>query len=378
MRTMPASDVRLLEPDEFREAMELAELCFGRAPGNLERRMPHCFDEEHPERHAVVEVGGELVSHVVCVPATLRAGPARIDCVGIAGVATHPDHRGNGHMSALLEFWLERLDDRAIPIAELEGDRRRYGRFGWENAGREHRYRITERSFDGAGGDPEAVRPLEGTDLDSLMAVHETERYGVARDRRRYGQLLGQAGLETVVTEDGAFSYLSYRGNDLASVLEFGGTPSGIRDLVAATLERASKLEVYTHPRHPLDPVFRSVATDWSTIPHRKLNILDLAGLLAAYQPFLTERWARFRPVLDPTDSTVSLGIDGGQAVTLRFGETVTVERTDGTPDISLDRRRMVDFLFGSPHRYWPIDDSFPELEVVLPLEYYFWETETI
>lgn len=363
--------------------MTRTERCFGFERGGLERRMPHCFDESRPDRHAIIKRDGSVVSHVACIPATLQAGSATIECPGIAGVATDPNHRGNGYMKRLVEFWLERLDSRDVPLAELEGDRLRYGRLGWENAGREDRYRITDRSFTAEPGETTEVRNYRGSaDLGMVMEIHEGERYRVSRDRRRYERLLDQQDLETLVVAGDQPAYLSYRGTDPASVLEFGGSQEGVTTLLAAVLESAAALEVYTHPHHPLVPLFCDVAASWETIPHRKLNVLDLPRVVAAYEPLLADRWSTAVGDLGSVSGSVTLAIDGSsptEAVMITYEDTdIRIERTTRKADVSLDRLAMTRLLFGSPDACWPIKRSRPFLRVVLPLEYYFWQTETI
>ncbi|MFC7212655.1 GNAT family N-acetyltransferase [Saliphagus sp. GCM10025334] len=374
---------RLIRPGEFREAMALTERCFGFERGGLERRMPHCFDQTRPNRHAVVTFDGDVVSHVACVPAELRAGAATVECHGIAGVATDPDHRGNGYMTQLLEFWLDRLELQDVPLAELEGDRLGYGRFGWENAGREERYRITRRSFTTDPAGSADVRQYRSrTDLELIREIHDRERYRITRTDRRYERLLAQRDLETLVFDGDRPAYLAYRGTDPASVLEFGGSREGVTTLFGSVLETAAELEVFTHPHHPFVPSFCDLAIDWETRPHRKLNILDLPATLEAYEPLLAERWATVDDDFGCPSGAVTLAVEGLEttdAVTVAYDATgVHVEQTRREPDVVLDRRAMTRLLFGSPDACWPIRRSRPFLRAVLPLEYYFWQTETI
>lgn len=382
--TVAIDGPRLAHPEEFRETMTLTERCFGFERGGLERRMPHCFDASRPDRHAIVKRDGRVVSHVACIPAELRAGDAAVECHGIAGVATDPDHRGDGHMTRLLGFWLDRLDSRNVPLAELEGDRLGYGRFGWENAGREDRYRIDRRSFAAEPVEADGVRPYRTPmDLELIMEIHERERYRVTRDRRRYERLLDQRDLETLVVGGDRPAYLSYRGTDPASVLEFGGSREGVATLLAAVLESATELEVFTHPHHPLVSLLCDVAIDWETAPHRKLNVLDLPRTVEAYRPLLADRWSAVTDEFGAVSGSVTLAVGGSseptEAVTITYDESdVYVERTARDPDVALDRRTMTRLLFGPSDACWQIGRSRPFLRAVLPLEYYFWRTETI
>lgn len=384
---------RLVRSDEFREAMTLTERCFGFDAGGLESRMPHCFDESKPERHAIVKRDGAIVSHVACVPVELRAGDVRVECGGIAGVATDPDHRGDGHMTRLIEFWLERLDERNVPLAELEGDRVGYGRFGWENAGREWRYLITERSFALEPAGTDRVRQYRAPeDLDAIESIHEHERYRVSRDRRRYERLFDQRDLETLVFEGDRPAYLAYREDDPTAIIEFGGSREGVTALVTAVLAstESGELAVFTHPHHPLTALFREVAADWRIQPHRKLNVLDLPEILEAYEPLLADRWRSMvngggedrsgsvTVALDGTESAESVEASREPVTITTTGDALAVERTSRSPDVALDRRTMTHLLFGSPDACWSIKRSHPILRSVLPLEYYFWQTETI
>jgi predicted acetyltransferase len=139
-----ADSPRLACDDEFSEILELCDRCFRKERGGMAARVPFAYDPDCPEHHAVIRQDGRVVAHAAAVPQTLAVGGSEVACPGIGGIATDPRYRGNGHMSALLEFWLDELD---APLVELGGDRQRYGHFGWENGGREFRYRISHRSL---------------------------------------------------------------------------------------------------------------------------------------------------------------------------------------------------------------------------------------
>lgn len=377
---MTVEGPRTAVAEEFDDVVELVDRCFGFDDVSVTARMPHCFDAERTDRHAVVVVDGEIVSHVACTPVRLVAGPAEVECCGIAGVATDEDHRGNGYMDDLLAFWLERLAEREIPLAELEGDRIRYGRYGWENAGREYRYSITSRSLPDRPPDEGAIERYDGSarQLEEIERLHETERFRVRRDRRAYETVLEQAGLETVLRSGDEPAYACYRRRETAPVLEFGGTEPGVRSLLARVLDAPTveDLTVYAHPRHPSNGLFRRISADWSMIPHRKLNVLDLRATLEAFEPLVTERWRRARTRLE---GSVVLGIEDKPAAELSYDPSgVTVRSVDRDPDVSLTRLEAVRFLFGFPDQWREVRRRDPLLEAAFPLEYYFWETETI
>lgn len=380
---MTVDGPRLATPDEFGQIAALLNSCFGFEGTTPVERLPHCFDPNHIERHAVVVEDDTVVSHAVCVPVRLVAGSAAVNCAGIAGVATNEMYRGRGFMTDLLEFWLDRTDERNIPLVELEGDRTRYGRFGWENAGREYRYTVTRRSCDppaSTGSYSHDVYKGADDDIDLIRRLHETERFRVRRDRAMYRLLLGQHGLETLLrrADDGP-AYVSYRTREsTVSILEFGGTRTGIHALIDDVFRRQSpdELVLYSPVQHPHHDLFRDVASHWELIPHRKLNVRSLDVTMKAFIPLIRDRWEWFGT---GHTGTVSIGIEGGDAIELAYGDgTVECESSDGTPDVSLSRREMAGFLFGFPDQWRTITSLDPFLRTVLPLDYYFWETETI
>ena len=375
---------RLARDEEFSALVSLVDRCFGFVERSVVDRLPHCFDRSHVDRHAVVTVDDRVVSHAVCVPVQLIAGTARIDCCGIAGVATDPAHRGSGYMGALLEFWLDRIDDRGVPLAELEGDRVRYRRFGWENAGRERRYRVTTRSIAAsAGSEPtDEVRRFDGaaSDLELVREVHEQERFRVARDPPAYETLLAsRRELETFLVADPAPAYATVRPGRPPTVVEFGGSRTGVEAILSTLCwnGKSDELVLYTHPLHRLNGLFHAISADWRDEPHRKLNIRDLTATLDAFAPLLEERW-RLSGNTRTGELTIGL-TESTDAVALSYGpDGVAIERTAVDPAIHLDRSAMTELLFGLPGTTWPLERSDPFLTTTLPLDVYFWRTETI
>lgn len=95
LEIMSSADIgpRVIHSDEFEETMDLVNRCFEFESEELEARMPHCFDEAHPERHAIIERNGEIVSHVVYVPAEVWVNGARLSSRVTPGIGTSPSSR---------------------------------------------------------------------------------------------------------------------------------------------------------------------------------------------------------------------------------------------------------------------------------------------
>lgn len=372
-----ADGPRLARADEFPDLLELCDRCFRQERGGMAARVPFAYDADRPERHAIVRQDGRVVAHAAAVPQTLVVGGGEVACPGIGGVATDPRYRGNGYMTALLEFWLDELD---APLVELGGDRQRYGRFGWENGGREFRYRLTPRSLPESTLDV-GVRTYDGDDahLDTLRELHAAEPYRAKRSRERSAKVYGRRGTETLLVAGDDPAYLCFdRKSSEATVREFGGTAPGVEGLLGVVFDRFAPdaISVRTPPRHRLNPTFRRWSSYWQATPLRKLNVRDLSGTLSGFTAQMERRLAD----AGVEDGAITLGIVGErERARVRYdGETVTVERTDAEPTVAMDRRELVHLLFGFPDQMHEVRERHPLLRTVCPLTYYIWCSELV
>lgn len=374
-----AEGPRRARPEEFEELARTADWFFDFEAGGYRARWPQAFDDSEPLPHAIVRVDGEIVSHVAAIPQTLVVGETELECWGITGVGTLPPHRGNGHMGQLLSFWVEQMDAQDVPLSDLNGDRLRYNRYGWELAGREAFYRMSGRLFDGEPTVADAVRPYAGTAADRAFVreIHEREPLRIVRDEGDYVERFDKRGIETLLYDvDGERAYVCFeRENSSREVTEFGGDERGVETLLGHVLVAydTDTVVVRAHPEHESTRLFRTLADRWRIEPHRLLNVRDLRAVVAAFAPRLTDRW---RPRFG--EGTVTLGIEGGEAVALQYGpEGVTASPCKSDPDVELDRLAMTRLLFGAAADRPGVDaDSF--LAAALPLSFYLWRTDAV
>ncbi|MFC6763795.1 GNAT family N-acetyltransferase [Natrinema soli] len=375
---------RLATPDEFPELMALLDRYFSNERGGMAARLPFAYDRDHSDRHAIIVEDGRIVSHIAAIPQTLSIGTGTIECWGIGGVATDRRYRGNGYMSQLLEFWFDRMDERGVPLSDLSGNRQRYGHFGYELSGNEHRYVLDDRSFD---GEPIASESVVGYDtdeqLETLHGIHEAEPYRVVRDRTDARTVFGQRGLETLVYEDDGGdddpAYVSFtRESPKRTIEEFGGSEAGLEALLSHVLAvyDLTELTARVPPWHPLEPVFARHSRIWSAHPHRKLRICDLHGLLEAFRGQLEDRWIQSGRT---EQGSIEFGIVDGESVRVAYGPaSVSIEPETGAPDLELERTTLTSLLFGLPNRCEALRATDPFLETVLPLRFFVWATEHV
>lgn len=376
---------RLATSEEFPEVLDLVDRCFQRRDGGMADEWAHCYDETNPDQHAVIIRDGHVVANIGCLRQTLKVGENDLEAAGITAVVTDPRYRDNGYMARLLEFWLDRIDEWGIPFAELAGDRTRYGRFGWDNAGQDRRYKITERSLEEAPVREKHARRYDGSEetLTFIRELYASQQFRVVRDEERFRTHLGRGNLATVLyDEPGEESYLTFKRNQSdATITEVVGTDRGVRALLTYVFRvfgsKLESLQARVHPSDPLNPVFGSWSTSnhWRTFPHRKVNVRDLPGVLEAFGYQIARSWRRG----EGGDAKVTLKIEGDkEAAELAVSdECAVVRRVANSPNVELGRRAMVRLLFGYPETVTSYE-GHPVLEAVLPLEFYLPRTDQV
>lgn len=95
---------------------ELWQICFA----DTEEFISLFFNEVYQEENAVViEKDGKIVSALHLLPYTLNFYGEEVPIAYIYGVCTHPDERGKGLMSQLMQLAKEELKRRKTPAAAL-------------------------------------------------------------------------------------------------------------------------------------------------------------------------------------------------------------------------------------------------------------------
>ena len=143
--------VEQLTLNDFEEATDLLNYVFSQAHG------PHAFEELLPKLYRPIEERmrcnygirhrGMLVAIAGAYPLAWQVGAATLRVAGIAGVATHPRHRGKGLMRALVSHCVTEARAAGCHLSWLDGLRRRYRHFGYERCGTEIGLRLAARDF---------------------------------------------------------------------------------------------------------------------------------------------------------------------------------------------------------------------------------------
>ena len=359
---------RRARPEEFSEAMRFTDMVF--RPGQkgrriVQRQYPHAYREEagFVRRLLLLRHNGELVGCIGVHPMMLRLGAARLSAGGIGIVGAHPERRGEGIMTRLLDEAIRQMRSAGHAVSVLGGDRQRYARFGWENAGVRNVYELTARSLGKATG---ADRVLRLQDPDAAMCrrirrLSGGSAYGVERKLGDIRPLLVRNGKEAWICQEGRrFAYAVAGGagrtnRPYTAIHEFGGDAELILALFRRLMQRSARgvLSVVAGPNPEEQALLVPVSAGWSREIDGMTQILDVTRVVEQLRPELVRRATATR-VSGSFELHVNCTGGTWQQATLDLGGSRG--RAKVRPyHLRLDQLELVELLFGSI----PIEERF-------------------
>lgn len=378
--------------EEYDDLCRCIDECFPTetASGGMAARWPHCLQPtpEHTRQYLVLKDGGRIVACLSCIDQTFVVEGGSLRSGGIGQVSTLNAYRGGGLMTQLLEHAIRLMEEEGFAISDLGGDRVRYGRFGWEPAGRWWNYTLTRRSI-GAVPKPEGLRvsqvvPSEA-EMAAILRIHDAEPRHVARDARRNRYLLNRLGKEVWVARAGdelAGYMVTQKQSAAPSVYEFGGRREALHALAAEVVGAGDVAWSLSSPwANPANGLWMSLASGWRIAPIHQVRIVSLARTLKAFERQMSERALAGR---EWPERAVTLGIaETGERASLRFDRsTQRVQVASGSAlpaDVTLSRRDMVRLLFGPGTPSAAGFRGIPEhLSSLLPLDWAMWHNEMV
>jgi GNAT superfamily N-acetyltransferase len=272
----------------------------------LQRQYPHAYRDtpEYERRLLLVRDEGELVGCLAIHPMTIRVEEARLSTGGIGIVGTHPQRRGEGIMSAMLNDAIERMARAGYALSVLGGDRQRYGWFGWENGGAKNVFELTPRLLGGPSKEERALplqrfSPSTGEALcRRLSRLTSSRPYWVARPLVEVAPLFGRRDRETWVCEAGRrLAYVTCGGANrqprpYQRLDEFGGDGELALGMVRHLMRRfrLDNLTVTTGPNPDEVSLIQPFSSDWRRSCDGMIKIVDLPTLVRQLGPLLLRR----------------------------------------------------------------------------------------
>jgi predicted N-acetyltransferase YhbS len=341
---------RTMRDYELDEMLNAQEQCFGLSRQYLIRESSLFNSKDYfvPENVFVIENSGQIDSLVVLTDMRFQSLNSEFKIGGIGGVVTLPQARGQGRMSTLLNYAVDQMQQRNIPLSILWGDTGRYRNFGWEMAGSNMIFTLMGKSVKGIT--PVDSLKLEGyraeKHLDSIISMHRKRTIRVERSKAQYGFLYGRNKLMVWHGSiDSKSAYAVLTGN---SVIEFGGDYDVLLHMLKQLLcdYAFSDLRLYcSHEDADLIRCLYAVSSIWHTEPLGMLKIIDLKELLRCCVKQIKKN-LQDNPELH--GECISLEMTTSrQEVTLSLGEKIEIsEGINSEQIISLSDLEMVRLLF--------------------------------
>ena len=236
-----STQVLQLTPDDFEEAIDLINYVFSQTygPHDFQNLLPKLYrpDPELVRCHWGVRKNGALVAVAGSYPLTWQVGDTALRVAGIGAVATHPRHRGRGLMRAVVGHCVAEARAAGCHLSWLDGLGHRYRHFGYERAGAELTFQLTERDFAAVGVDADGVRfrRLRAGDalLEQAARLHAGQRVHWRRP---------PAEMPRICASWGGALYAALVGDELAAYLVAARDRSTVTELVA--LDAATAVRV--------------------------------------------------------------------------------------------------------------------------------------
>jgi len=309
---MSTPEIRPATQGEIPEVLRFQAKCYGLPEAHF-RELSERDPWFKPENILLLHSSDKIASCLQIFPKPIRIGSASVTIAGVGNVATHPEYRGRGYATRLLERAVELMKDRgyglSILFTKIHGF---YQRLGWGVACPRYKYVIP--AAEGRHRDPSEfqVEPLKQDDLNDIMHIYEASNkrrmLSVQRSaecwRRQLSHRLAEEIESVVVRKDGEI--LAY-GRFTATaerlwVIE-AGSPRGdkfeapFRELLEYARARAREkglnyMSAYIPPDIRLaDEILKSGGRDetrsWSGLMAR---VVSLESLFESILPELNER----------------------------------------------------------------------------------------
>jgi GNAT superfamily N-acetyltransferase len=280
---------------------DLADLCFG---GAIEPRHGRRARRRVPAGAWVISREGRPVSHLRLIDNTLSLYGCRVKIASIGGVCTHPDHRGRGIASALLEHCMKAAARARASLALISGDRGLYRRAQAVDAGPTFRAVLAPDSIDAPARAPTA-RPAAPDDWCSCARLYQSEPIRFLRSgdffarafsgrARRGGWVIEWAG-DVVGYVLLSRYWGSPRGDRRRRVAEYAGSRAALVDALPSLLEAGDLRQIeFQGPScdRELARLFERQGLELfaSTIDDHTIRLLDLPRLMQRLRPYVDAR----------------------------------------------------------------------------------------
>ena len=220
-------NIRIINKNEFEDLMNLMNLSFDfkTEEEKFEHILPkYYFKDNENMVHFGLYEGDKLVSSIGVYPLDFVRNGKVLKSAMIGAVSTHPDYRGKGYFTKLMNEVMEYCNDKFDVIC-LTGKRERYNRFGFEYSGLSANFKIIKDSKNPCKT-PIKLQKLLKNGIQSIkecLALYNTSKQHALRTEDDfYSNILSWNNVPYVFKlEDKVVGYITVKDNETISEFKY-------------------------------------------------------------------------------------------------------------------------------------------------------------
>ena len=363
---------RQAEKEEYKAIIELANEVFKL---DFEKLLPKTFYKEG-DVHSITKVAqredGKLIAEVCVLPQEVTVGDIKLKSNYLGTVSVHENHRGEGHMKALMNICLEEMKGK-YDLSVLGGRRQRYEYFGYTYGGVQWEYTINIHNIRHALKDVDS----SGISFVPMSGLKNSCEYIESFNNNRHVNTYRNSELiEKIVTSyhqtpvmvlenDKLIGYILTTDNNL-NITELAlNNYADTKKVVKAFFEKFGITKtVVMMPEYEMElhKEISDFAESYNTIPCCMFNIFDFAKVIKAFMTVKNScqklSYGRFSAIMDNQPVTITVDENG-----------VNVEKTADETAVVLSKMEAQKLLLTPFGRHMKLNvpaDWFP-----MPLFWY-------
>jgi N-acetylglutamate synthase-like GNAT family acetyltransferase len=253
VQKMSIDGPRQCRESELQDTLDVLDMIFH---SGKTRRMgkyyPYAYGQGNLHNMLIIKADEKIVSHAAIYPRFINTKDGlelKVGCIG--GVATHPEYRGRGYATAVLNDCIKKMEQEDYDISILWTDSHDfYRRLGWESAGTELCFNLNPGNVFVLPTVEEDIRLEEiASDFSEIGRVYDLKPLRSRRDIGDYPLLFNSQ--RRFYCMKGATTTAYVLVGDDNCVLEYGGDINIICSILRKLIEQRSNLflKLFTPPQ---------------------------------------------------------------------------------------------------------------------------------
>lgn len=378
---------RAARPEELDHVSHFVDAIFRSGTDqHLTADYPLVFSQQNLQNVRILFEGDRIVSHAALLPRVLIHENCRFRTGMICAVATDPEFRHRGLASRVVEDCLVRMKTEGCDFGILwTGVPGAYFRTGWEVTASNGWAYLVPAEHNRRFRQTHEVRFYRAeSDLEQLMAIHESFPFRVARSRADYESLYTLPKIKVWVAEQGmtiAGYVVLAEGYNKVGIVEWGGSLAALESLLAQVLPRTNRqplqVLVPSWPNSMTELLCAQGSQKRITMEEaeasglKMVRIVSLKGLLGGLVPHIQRRLADHSGVfalsVSETNERASVQIENGE---------VSVDSSPASDQLTLSVRQLTNLIFGphKPSSRFELRGEFAKvLDRLFPFPFHIW-----